>query len=474
MGLPTLLVTKPEYVNQLLNKVTTHALWGGIKPASEAFFGKSVLFVLEGEEWKRLRYLLRDSFKMQKLDVLSRDVTTCAVNLMNRLQEFADAGKPIDMNAALAQYHLASIGKSSFDYDMDVMQKFPKPNDVSSSFEFLLQELPRRSFHPDPKVREDYTSGTEDNIKWQKAAQTVRKVVTQAVVERLQDEKRPGYTPRGDLLDSMIAAYREHAKNQGEDSNVQRKAELMMEAIGDNLVEVFFAGFGTSVVGMCVALYHLAKDKKLMHQAQMEVDDVIPEDVEVGTGLNAKQFPFLCRVFKEALRVTTPSPLLARMTTEELDFDQFRIPARTNVWIPGEFIHKDPQAWGSSVDVFDPSRWEKPVLPGSFVPFSGGARDCIGKHFAELESVVAMAVLLKTYDFDVDPKFKFMPMFTGFGTRPGDANTMSVCMNLIPKRRTDVSTFMYDWTPAKIPRRNSNPLFFGADDDDLPAPPKFD
>lgn len=471
MGTPVLVLTKPEHIKFVLNKVTAHALWGGIKPASEAFFGRSVLFVLEGEEWKRLRGILRDSFKMQRLDVLSKDVTSCALTLANRLQEFADEGKAVDMNSAFAMYHLASVGKSSFNFDMDVMQKFPKTNDIADSFEFLLQELPRRSFHPDSKTREDYESGTEENVKWQRAAKTVRKVVMQTVIRRLEEEQQTGYTPRGDLLDSMIAAYRA-SSNEAKSQETKRAAEIMMDAMGDNLVEIFFAGYNTSVVGMSVALYHLALDRQLMREAQMEIDAIIPDDVEIGTSLNAKQFPFLCRVFQESLRLVPPAPLVARQTTEPLTLDETKINSGTVVWFPAAFMHKDPQAWGSTVDEFDPSRWEKPIVPGSYLPFSGGARDCLGKHFAELESVVALAVLLKTFDFEIDSKFKFMPLFTGFGYRTANANNMQVSMNLIPKRRTDVSAFIYDWTPVRIPRRSSNPLLADMDDD-LPKPPKF-
>jgi cytochrome P450 len=273
----------------------------------------------------------------------------------------------------------------------------------------------------------------------------------------------------------MISSYRAAANDSNNvPTDPKRAAEIMMDAIGDNLVEIFFAGFNTSVVGMCVSLYYLAQDRQLMREAQMEVDSVIPDDVDFATTLSSKQFPFLCRVFQEALRVVPPAPLVVRQTTDELSLDEVKIPAGTVTWFPAAFLHKDPQSWGSTVDQFDPSRWEKPTIPGSYIPFSGGPRECIGKHFAELESVVGLAVLLRTFDFDIDPDYKFMPFFSGFGYRTANAADMKVCMNLIPKRRTDVSAFMHDWTPVRIPRRNSNPLFAGCDDDELPRPPKFD
>ena len=413
------------------------------------------MFVLEGDEWRRLRKTLRESFKIQRLDTLSRDVTSCAIALSNRLQEFADSQDPVDMNLAFAQYHLASIGKSSFDFDFNALQKFPASDEISEAFEFLLNELPRRSFHPDASIREDYVTQNEDNIKWQRAANSVRKVINKAIFQRLEDQSRYDWEQRGDLLDSMITSYKNSESSDKPELQMDnfKNAETLTQALGDNLVEIFFAGFGTSVVSMCVSLYHLASNPRLMRQAHEEVDSVIPEDLQIGAALSAKNFPFLCRVFLESLRLTPPAPLGARLLTEDIRFNNVKIPTGTVTWVPIEFLHKDPQTWGSNVEAFDPSRFEKPIIPGSFIPFHTGARDCIGRHFAELESVVALAVLLKTYDFEVDPAFAFTPLFTGFGTRVSNGVNKKVCLNLLPRRRTNISAFIYDWTPAKLKKQ---------------------
>ncbi len=38
-----------------------------------------------------------------------------------------------------------------------------------------------------------------------------------------------------------------------------------------------------------------------------------------------------------------------------------------------------------------------------FIPFSGGPRKCVGDQFALMEAVVALAVLLKRFDFQLVP-----------------------------------------------------------------------
>jgi cytochrome P450 len=447
-GNKTLILSEPEHIKRLLDKVTAHALWGGIKPASEAFFGKSVLFVLEGEEWKKLRSLMRAAFLNQKLELMKSDITACALDLCNRLEDAAAEGKVVDMNAALSMYHLSAVGKTTFNYNLDVFHNFPASNEISDSFEYLLGELPRRSFSPDQSIREDYTSANPDNLKWQSASNTVRQVVLKAIKNRLDDQHN-GAPPRGDLLDAMINAYRESAGPALSSISKEAEAHILLASLGDNLVEMFFAGYNTSAVAMGVALYMLSKpeNRKYLEQVQEEIDSLLIDEIPAGKGLNSKDFPTLVRVFQECLRVVPPAPLVARFVPEDLEVGNVLIPAGTGVWIPAVAAQVDVDHWGKDAEEFNPDRWLKPCKPGSYTPFSGGARDCIGKHFAELESVTALAVLLQTYEFEIDPNFKFTPIFTGFGYRPFDLESKRVCVNLIPKKRLDSSTNMYEWTP---------------------------
>eukprot|EP00924_Labyrinthula_sp_SR-Ha-C_P015008 maker-scaffold_9-snap-gene-5.16-mRNA-1 protein AED:0.00 eAED:0.00 QI:342/1/1/1/1/1/3/1149/154 len=48
-GYPTLMVTEAPLIRKLMVLNVQHALWGGLSEASKNFFGKNVLFVVEGE-----------------------------------------------------------------------------------------------------------------------------------------------------------------------------------------------------------------------------------------------------------------------------------------------------------------------------------------------------------------------------------------------------------------------------------------
>ena len=56
---------------------------------------------------------------------------------------------------------------------------------------------------------------------------------------------------------------------------------------------------------------------------------------------------------------------------------------------------------------FRPERWldglEQRLPRGTFLPFGGGPRTCVGQHFAMMELTIILATLLRSHTFDVDP-----------------------------------------------------------------------
>lgn len=49
----------------------------------------------------------------------------------------------------------------------------------------------------------------------------------------------------------------------------------------------------------------------------------------------------------------------------------------------------------------------------SYLPFGGGKRKCIGDQFALFESIVALSMLTRRYDFTLDPNGPAVGMTTG-------------------------------------------------------------
>ena len=74
--------------------------------------------------------------------------------------------------------------------------------------------------------------------------------------------------------------------------------------------------------------------------------------------------------------------------------------------------HYNKKYFGEDADVFRPERWEKECdeIPSFAIGgFSAGARTCIGKHLALLESKIGLIKFLRRYEKIMIPEgdFKF-------------------------------------------------------------------
>ena len=100
-------------------------------------------------------------------------------------------------------YHLTAAANSMMHYDLKAIDQLgqrdawaPKPQaekgssaSWTQSFDYLLTELARRCFDPDPRVAEDYVTmgpGRDDNRRWKSAHDTVHGEILPLIRSRLK------------------------------------------------------------------------------------------------------------------------------------------------------------------------------------------------------------------------------------------------------------------------------------------------
>src|SRR3954454_12834306 len=64
-------------------------------------------------------------------------------------------------------------------------------------------------------------------------------------------------------------------------------------------------------------------------------------------------------------------------------------------------LHRLPSVWGPTADDFDPKRWLNPKdeFKSNFLPFSTGAKSCIGNKVALSEFKVILSILIRNFAF---------------------------------------------------------------------------
>lgn len=156
----------------------------------------------------------------------------------------------------------------------------------------------------------------------------------------------------------------------------------------DNLVTLLLAGHETTATALAWAFCELARDPELLRQAQQAAD--------------AGDENYLQALAKESLRLHPVLYQVARRVTEPVELDGYVVPAGVTVVPAIGLLHADPSHHPDPTRC-DPGRFlgGQPAV-GSWIPFGGGDRRCLGAGFALLEASVVLGEVLRRFGMSAD------------------------------------------------------------------------
>lgn len=173
--------------------------------------------------------------------------------------------------------------------------------------------------------------------------------------------------------------------------------------IRDQLLTMLIAGHDTSTALLTWALHLLTRHPAALARARAEVDLVLGSNPPALECL--AQLEYLDRVIKETLRLYPPIHLGSRLARRDLVFGGYRIPAGTRVIYSIYLTHRLLDIWPEP-ERFDPDRFLPDVARTrptySYLPFGGGARNCIGFAFTQIEAKILLARILQRFDISAD------------------------------------------------------------------------
>ena len=210
------------------------------------------------------------------------------------------------------------------------------------------------------------------------------------IIQQRRASPRPSDQPH-DLLDRLIEA-RDDAG-----------AAFSDDELRDEAITVFMAGHETTALSITYALTALSwnpdvRSRLLSELAAQPTDRDGPGPL---TGL-----PYLRAVILETLRLYPPAWGFGRLALEPVTLGSHVIPAGVSLYVMPWVLHRSSDHFAEPLS-FRPERWldglEQRLPRGTFLPFGGGPRTCVGQHFAMMEMTIILATLLRSHTFDVDP-----------------------------------------------------------------------
>ncbi|KAJ8928362.1 hypothetical protein NQ314_019093 [Rhamnusium bicolor] len=167
-----------------------------------------------------------------------------------------------------------------------------------------------------------------------------------------------------------------------------RKMELTDDMIAAQALVFFFAGFETSSTLLSFLSYELALNPDIQSKVQSEIDEAVNKGNGKVSYEDILKIKYLDQVISETLRKYPPGYVLTRVCTKDYKIEakkdneiDFVLEKGCVVSIPVCGIHMDPKYFPEP-NKFDPDRFSDEnkgrIVPGSYMPFGIGPRNCIG------------------------------------------------------------------------------------------------
>ncbi|XP_051189013.1 cytochrome P450 736A117 [Lolium perenne] len=213
-------------------------------------------------------------------------------------------------------------------------------------------------------------------------------------------EKGDGGPREEDFLDVLLRLREEGAAG----------FELTDDYIKSIVKDMIAAGTETSSVTLEWAMVELVGNHRAMAKLQEEIARVTGDSPAIEEN-HLNNMEYLKAVQKEALRLHPPAPLLIpHESTAPAVVQGYEIPAKTALFINAWAVGRDPAAWGERADEFQPERFlgggsaADVDMRGNdyqLLPFGAGRRLCPGISFAMPVLELALANLVRHFDWEL-------------------------------------------------------------------------
>ncbi|RVD85055.1 uncharacterized protein DFL_003386 [Arthrobotrys flagrans] len=194
-----------------------------------------------------------------------------------------------------------------------------------------------------------------------------------------------------------------------DDPKKGRKASTDNELAADALLTIS-AGMDTTGHTLTLATYHLVKNPDIQGRLLSELKTVMKHPKDDVSEETLEKLPFLQACLKESLRFAhgVPGPLPRDVPANGATIMGHYLPPGTITTTSHYFYHTNPNIFPEPLK-FHPERWlaeDTRELERYFMPFSRGARVCIGLNLAWGELSLALARLIRRYEISFSDEFK--------------------------------------------------------------------
>ncbi|XP_025989742.2 cytochrome P450 6a2 [Solenopsis invicta] len=397
---PSLIVLEPELVKTVMqtnfSNFSENASF--IDPKLDPLLSYNPFFS-SGEKWLNGRKRLTYAFSSMRLKILLEGVKKVCVMFENYID------KELSSNVGKAEFELkelfsrytaqvvAAVGFGVDGYSFD-----DEKNDIS------FKQLGKTMFEPSLQNTITFTmmSFVPSLNKIFKRSFIPKHIdrFFKTLVADLFEQRKKDKIPRNDFIHLMS----ELTRAEGIDIDTDVLAAHALSFLVD--------GYETSGSTMSYVGFHLASNPKIQEKLREEVMSVLKRHNNELTYEGLKEMTYMEQVINESLRMIPVLVVMLKRCTEEFELKGsdgvvYRIKPGTELVIPVQALHKDPQYW-EDPEKYDPERFnpekKQSIERFAYLPFGEGPRMCVGMRMAIVQMKAGLATILKKYRIELSPK----------------------------------------------------------------------
>jgi cytochrome P450 len=335
------------------------------------------LLTSQDADYLRQRRLIQPLFTKRQVDGYATAVTLEADGTVERWRDAA--GGVVDVVREMDRLALRTVSRILFGADVEAAVDV-----IHDNFPVISKYVTLRGYSP---VNPPRSWPLPANRRAEAATRAVYAICDRIIAERRASEAT-GPTTDVDLLSLLSRA------------SSEEDGSLDAGELRDQVLVFLLAGHETTATSMAFALHLLARHPEAQKRAHEA--DRLPSG-RTPSAADLDELPYLTRVLKEAMRLYPAAPVVGRRSVEAAEVGGHLIPAGADVLVLPWVTHRHPDLWDDP-ERFDPDRFtpdrEAARHRYAWFPFGGGPRACIGQHFSMLESVLAVAALLRSYELE--------------------------------------------------------------------------
>ncbi len=381
IGEPTFLLNNPEDIKHVLVVNPDNYVKS---PRMTSARGKRLsgagLLTSAGAVHLKQRRMMQPVFYRKTVESFSK---TIAEGIGQMLAQWTD-GMELDIGREMTGLAQRNIVKTVLGTDAD--REMPE----------LLDAITIRRLYMEHVFFSPFPEWMPSRIGWRYRT-AMRRI--DAIVHRAIQARRSHPTDAEDMLSLLVRAKYDDGTGMTD------------QQVRDEAVTLFITGYETIGEALTWTSYLLSQHPASETKFLSEVDDVL-----CGRPPCAEDLPKLTyagMVVAESMRLYPPTWIFVRIAQQEDKLPSgATIPAGSKIYLCQYVMHRHPRYFPDP-EKFDPERFtegakkERPQF--AYFPFGGGARVCIGEHFAKMEGTLVLASIAQRFRLSLVPGQTIVP-----------------------------------------------------------------